>query len=636
MRYTAAMPEYANSLHLVNRYLRTGCGRAGVFLLGSVLLAGCSSTPETPQRPDAVSETARPEPQSQVEQLLALAARADAGEAAGYLLNAARLLWAQGDAAGAEEVLNFIAIDELTAIQMEGILLLQAEVAAAKGEHGDVLALLRESRFPTLERLSTAQKIRFHELRAAAFLNNGAALISALERIKLDTLLAPEVQADNHEQIWQALTSLPAEQLQALSSTAVNFEIRGWYELARIGRTWSDDLDRQLIELRRWSAGWARHPAARIPPREIELAEILARQRPQRLALLLPLATPAGIIVRDAFMSAYFNAQEIGGQVPAVRFYDTGTGSDVRELHRQAREDGAQMIIGPLYKQQVAILQGEPDLGVPTLALNNVEGLVPASPQLYQFALAPEDEARQLANKAWNDGHRRVAILSPLDSAGNDFYARKRDSFIGEWQRLGGRIVAQDIYRDDYTDTIADLLELTASTARMESLRELIGRPLLFVQRRRQDIDFIYLISEPGPARQIVPSLAYLYAGDIPVYASQDVYSGVPRPMEDRDINGITFADSPWLLGSTVNNADRTRQLFPMQSAQNLRLQAFGLDAYRLYPRLPLLESSPDSQIPGASGILRMGPNRNIERELSWATITEGMARTTARQGASQ
>jgi outer membrane PBP1 activator LpoA protein len=156
-------------------------------------------------------------------------------------------------------------------------------------------------------------------------------------------------------------------------------------------------------------------------------------------------------------------------------------------------------------------------------------------------------------------------------------------------------------------------------------VRELIGRPIVSVQRRRQDIDFIYLLAQPGPARQIVPSLAYLYAGDIPVYASQDMYSGAPRPLEDRDLNGVIFGDSPWVLDTSGNAADPARQLFPTVTAFDMRLQAFGLDAFRLYPRLRLLESSPDAKMPGESGVLRLGPNRNIERELSWATITEGL-----------
>src|SRR5690606_10747245 len=132
------------------------------------------------------------------------------------------------------------------------------------------------------------------------------------------------------------------------------------------------------------------------------------------------------------------------------------------------------------------------------------------------------------------------------------------------------------------------------------------GRQTLFEPRRRQDIDFIYLVASPAPARQIVPSLAYLYAGDIPVYASQEVYSGVARPVDDRDLHGVVFGESPWVLRQPAGSAERVRELFPLDDGQALRLQAFGLDVFRLYPRLALLDSSPGLSLPGASGLLRM------------------------------
>ncbi len=619
IRYTCGMPLPSPTYKPVHL-------AGSTCLLLAALLAGCSSTSDaTRSRAPEIVEVENRLERSPVDELLIRAGRADPVEAAGYFLDAALLLWDEGDSAGAEEILGFIQTEALEPIHLEGILLLRSEIANTKGEYARVLDMLNERNYPTQERLSNEQRIRFAELRATALAEQGNVQRSVSERIQLDRLLTPEGQQDNHEALWQTLTSLSTPALETLASGAVNFEEQGWYQLALIALAWSNDLDRQLIELRRWRSGWSRHPAASVLPREMELAEIMAQERPERIALLLPLTTPAGTIVRDAFMSAYFNLLELGGQVPAIRFYDTGTTTDIVALHRQARVDGAQLIIGPLLKQQVAQLQQESDLGVPTLALNNNEGQEAASPELYQFALSPESEARQMARKAWSDGHRNAALLSPLDDIGNDAFARKRDSFIAEWERLGGRIVTQDTYRDNYTETISELFELDASTARMGSLRVLIGRPVLFVQRRRQDIDFIYLIAQPAPARQIVPSLAYLYAGDIPVYASQDLYSGLPRPLEDRDLNGVIFGDSPWLL-NPGNASDRTRELFPANIARDLRLQAFGLDAFRLYPRLRLLESSPEARMPGATGMLRLGPNRNIERELTWARITDGLA----------
>jgi outer membrane PBP1 activator LpoA protein len=104
------------------------------------------------------------------------------------------------------------------------------------------------------------------------------------------------------------------------------------------------------------------------------------------------------------------------------------------------------------------------------------------------------------------------------------------------------------------------------------------------------------------------------------------VYSGLPRPVEDKDINGVTFGESPWLLHEEDSGITQTRDLFPMNTAQNMRLQAFGMDAFTLYPRLLLLENSSTTKIPGATGMLMLGPNNNIDRELIWVLIRNGLA----------
>jgi outer membrane PBP1 activator LpoA protein len=600
---------------------------AGLLVL---TLAACASGPvnesgqDTAENPEIRIETAD---RSDIDALLNRADRASPARAADFYMEAARLLFEEGNQASALEILDLIDLQELDAGARAPILLLQAQLLSSNEQHREVLELLNPQTFPTLARLEPDLQNRYHQLRAGALNATGASLNSALELIQADRLLTGADLYANHEAIWDALVMLPQSQLQAMAATAINFEVRGWYELALIGKSNPTDPDRQLVELLKWRNGWARHPAASILPAELQVIEDTARDRPSRIALLLPLGTASGQVVRDAFMSAYYSMQEIGGQVPLVKLYDTTNISDIVSLHRQARQEGAQLVIGPLLKPQVNQLRNVSDLGVPTLALNTLDGLAPASPLLYQFALAPEDEARQLANKAWQDGHRYAAILAPVDDAGNDYYARKRDSFTAEWQLLGGRIVANMTYRDDYTTTISSMLELDVSEERRNRLRQLTGKNLQYQPRRRQDVDFILLLGQTAPARQIVPSLAYLYAGDLPVYASQDVYSGLPRPAEDRDLNGVIFGESPWVLDVESPRAITTRMLFPLNTAQNLRLQAFGLDAFTLYPRLRLLSASSEYSIPGATGRLHLGPNRNIQRDLVWTSISEGLAR---------
>jgi outer membrane PBP1 activator LpoA protein len=597
-----------------------------LLLLGAVLAACTGTTTRTDSPKTPVVEVEAKAPRTSAAELLQQAGRLSAIEAAPLYLQTATLMRNQGDLTGALNALDRIPALVLTPAMKTDVALLRADIAAARTQPREVLSLLRPDNLPLLASLSPEQQIKVHNLRSAALAATGATLASALELVALDSLLNPVMQRSNHGSIWLKLGSLPQDQLQALSGATDDEVTRGWYELALVGRTYGTDMDRQLIELERWKLQWSKHPAALVLPPQMELLETLARERPRQVALLLPMATSAGTIVADAFMSAFYSLQESGGQVPVIRFYDTTNVTDIRPLHLQARRDGAQLVIGPLQKPLVAQLQQEADLGVPTLALNNLDGAAPKSPLLYQFALSPEDETRQLAVKAWTDGHRRGAILSPADDKNDEVANRKRDSFIASWENLGGKVLALDSYRADYTDTISRMLLITEADDRQEQLGKLLGRTVISEARRRQDIDFIFLVAQPASARQIVPSLAYLYAGDIPVYASQDIYAGTAKQADDRDLNGVIFGESPWVLGET-GDISRVRQLFPMSTAQNLRLQAFGIDAFRLYPRLRLLESGTDASIPGASGTLKLGANHNIVRELVWSTINDGLIR---------
>src|SRR5690606_16955217 len=172
--------------------------------------------------------------------------------------------------------------------------------------------------------------------------------------------------------------------------------IDGWLALAPVAARDVAELDEGLL---RWRETYTNHPAARGL-----LAEMLARQRgseafPRRIALLLPLssqAQPAALAIRDGFLAAHFmsaNRQDV-----AVAVYDTALlGS--QEAYLRAQLEGAEFIVGPLLRSEVE--QIAPQVGfVPTLALNFLQGESPAARGFFQFALAPEDEARQAARHA--------------------------------------------------------------------------------------------------------------------------------------------------------------------------------------------------------------------------------------------
>lgn len=75
------------------------------------------------------------------------------------------------------------------------------------------------------------------------------------------------------------------------------------------------------------------------------------------------------------------------------------------------------------------------------LALKVVEnkpGAVGARPGFYQFGLTPEDEASQVARRAYSEGGRAL-IIAPNSAWG----ARLSGAYNKAWQDLGGSVLAQ-------------------------------------------------------------------------------------------------------------------------------------------------------------------------------------------------
>jgi outer membrane PBP1 activator LpoA protein len=60
-------------------------------------------------------------------------------------------------------------------------------------------------------------------------------------------------------------------------------------------------------------------------------------------------------------------------------------------------------------------------------------------------------------------------------------------------------------------------------------------------------------------------------------------------------------------------------ELWPNQSNMEKRLEALGMDAYKLMGELPQMKVVPGYSVPGQTGTLSIDNNCVVQRELSWA-----------------
>lgn len=590
------------------------CLRPLSALCIAALLAACASQPTS-----NLGELPRT-PQASIEQLLQQAGSAKPEEAASLRLSAADLAYRQSNPERAAQILDQVSLENLKPAQQIYASTLAAELSLARGQPKSALKALEHPSLQRLGELPVEQQVRTQMVRAQALQADGQVLAAARERVFIAPLLSGQQASDNHEAIWTLVSSLPDDQLQPTADA----DLDGWLALVRATKP-AGTLQQQKAAISAWQAQHPQHPAAQHLPEALVKLQQLADQPLTKVALLLPqqgqLAS-VGRALRDGFLAAQFEAQQAGQNPPQVTFYDSAQLTSMDAFYRQAQADGVQLVIGPLEKPLVKQLGERQQLPLTTLALNYSDLAQAGPPQLFQFGLAAEDEAREVSRRAWQDGMRRAVALVPRGEWGD----RVLDAFRQSWQTAGGTLIAAERVDQpvQLAQQIADLFQLRQSEARAKRLQSALGVEVAAQPSRRADVDFIFLAATPQQAQQIKPTLTFQYAGDVPVYATSHVYSGSNDQTQYLDLNGIRFCETPWLLDTGNALRQQVSSQWPQASGSLGRLYAMGADAYRLAPHLGQLKALPESSIDGLSGRLHLNPQQRIERQLPWAEFRDG------------
>ena len=534
-------------------------------------------------------------------------------------------------------------MDELAEQQIAGEVsprhdLLAADLALRRGAPERTVDLL--SGIPA-SRFGSKSTSKYHLLLARAYEDTERFIDAARERVALDATLVDDTRrAANHSALWDTLVRADRARREAELPHATGTFI-GWLHLAAIveeHRSTPAALERALT---RWQRRFARHPAnEEIVPTMLGAVRESVRQ-PTRVALLLPFHgdfAEASEATRDGFLAAWY-ADATNAQRPTIEIHDTSFEA-VEVVYTRAVEAGANFVVGPLRRGSVTTLAcGDTPL-VTTLALNEVDGTSDSAgqqargcgpeqpvPKLYHYTLAPEAEARQVAERAWLGGYTKAVAFSREGAWGD----RVHHAFADEWERLGGVVLDHRALPPDAPDVgepTAAALGVSRSRERARDVRRIIGREVQFEPRRRQDIDFVFVAAFPGDARQLMPQLAFHHGGELPVFATSHVWSGVPNPANDRDLDGVVFGDMPWLVAPSESDRRLREQLDAALSGWSSRLPrlyAFGADAYRLATGLRRIAGDRLASIEGHTGRLSVGSNHRILRRLAWKRFADGV-----------
>ena len=208
------------------------------------------------------------------------------------------------------------------------------------------------------------------------------------------------------ERLFGYLLRLDTATLTEASRRARDPNWRQWLQMQLVYRKGPDAL-----------AAWMTRPNAlpQHPAMPRHVKRWVTADSVDHIALMLPLEgrlAGAGEAVLSGAIDQLYTLFPDPNSRPTLTTLKSTQPAGVRYLYRQAVADGADLIIGPLIKENVASLGQLTQRTVPVIALNQTGSLARSSNLNWMsLSLAPEDEARQIADVAFGQACRHAIVV---------------------------------------------------------------------------------------------------------------------------------------------------------------------------------------------------------------------------------
>lgn len=426
-------------------------------------------------------------------------------------------------------------------------------------------------------------------------------------QFELDRISQTTDKADS-EPSWAYLKHAPRPQdLRAKGELA-----QPWLALLQATHQQVNAVDKTALQ--GWQLRYPNHPGQAIVS---QLRKHIERYAPHHALVLLPLSgqyAEQGQAVLDGMVMALEDTPEF-----TVTIRDSAQFNFV-ELAEVLQAEQADILIGPLLKENLQQVSATAVQGVQWMALNAVDELS-AIPNLW-YALAPETEITQIARRFADKGYRHPLVLAADSTRGKHAVESFSEAF---YQLSPEGVVEQGFYRtpDDMKAIVQEKLGVTDSEARIWQVKIAAGKIIVDSQARsRADIDAIFLPGSIEQTRLLKPFIDVTispFMQAIPVYATSASHIRGDA-LSENDLDNVRFTELPWLL---PNHPQHQRLLALLQQRQHwstglARLAAFGHDAVNLVRYYDVFNALPGYHLTGLTGTLSGNPD-NMQRQLEWA-----------------
>lgn len=377
---------------------------------------------------------------------------------------------------------------------------------------------------------------------------------------------------------------------------------------------------------------------ATIPSSEIEVnkaPELTAPGRERdmvKIGLLLPLSgqgSAVGRDMRDAALLALFDLSD--GRMEFLPRDTGGTAEGARQGAAELIQQGAQLILGPLFRTSVNAAAPEAQArGVPIIAFSSDRSV--AGRGVYLLSFTPQSEVRRVVGYALANGLRRFAAVAPESSYGNAVIDELRDT-LAAWD---GELVDVAVYSpggEGADESIKELAQygfrqqaLKARRAQLKSLGTAAAKRELRSLKNADtlgELDFdALLLPEGGAALRVVAPLLPYY--DIDLHRIKLLGTG---RWDAADIGKEPSVVGGWFAGTDRQAIREFRARFEGQFERPpARLASLAYDAAALAITLGSYAEEPDFSeerladplgYAGVDGFFRFLPNGTLERGLA-------------------
>ncbi|HGV3500648.1 TPA: penicillin-binding protein activator [Providencia stuartii] len=467
----------------------------------------------------------------------------------------------------------------------------------------------------------------------------------------------------NIDGLWKMLTQLTPDQIHGIG--AEENILQGWVDLLDIYQNNQDDPDALRAGFNDWKMRYSNNPGAALAPTQLIQAMLPRVGNSPKIALFLPMSGQ-GKVFGQAIMQGFMDAQKgipqgsttpartapqpssgndvldqiyaevanTAGDVPTdtdivssslqidatpvntqtIKVFDT-TGKQMPQLLEQAKNEGFNLVVGPLLKNDVQTIA---QMGAPVsvLALNELDAnQLQPRPNLCYFSLSPEDEAQNAAAYMRAQGKQMPLVLVPANAFGD----RIAKAFAQGWQSKGGGTVLMQTF-----GSVPSLKESINRGAGIRMTGTLVntGNPL---GETSDAIDSVYIVATRDELTLIKPmiEMAISSRSRPALYTSSrsnQAGSGADYRFE---MDGVKFSEIPLLAGAN-NNLRKQAQQKLNNDYSLFRLYAMGIDAWSLANSYDKLQQAGQVRINGASGTLSTQANCVVFRELPWLQFKQG------------